>query len=105
MEKLKPTYQLDDVKRLIREKRCNLTFKAKRSAHSLGLSETEAKEFILTLETKDFFKSITEYFNHKVWQDVYKKTHREINLYIKLKISEHKGQYLLILSFKPDTDA
>lgn len=100
VEKLKPTYLLNDVKKLVQEKRCKLTRHAEQSTHSLNFSATEAKEFILSLEPKDFIKSMTDNYNHKKWQDVYIKKHDEINLYIKLKIT---AQNLLILSFKQDT--
>lgn len=102
MEKLRPTYLLNDVKRLIREERCILTNTAIQSAHSLGFSGTEAKEFVFDLEPKDFIKSMTDNYNHKLWQDVYIKGYETIAIYIKLKIVKNAGQNLLILSFKED---
>lgn len=102
--KLKPTYLLSDVKQLIREKRCELTAGAKKSANSIGFSPTQAKEFVSSLESKDFIRSATDNYNHKVWQDVYIKKYGEISLFIKFKIYKIDDQELLILSFKKNTN-
>ena len=59
----------------------------------------EACQEILKLETKDFYHSITEIKNNRVWQDVYKKKIKGTKTYIKFKIFD--GGFLL-MSFKPD---
>lgn len=102
MDKRKPTYQLTEVRRLIIEERFKLSNSARKAIDLLGFSKTKIKETILELESKDFYKSTTEYANHKVWQDVYKKTVRNVRLYIKLKVVKINGQLLLITSFKED---
>lgn len=104
MEKLKSTYQLNDIKQLLGEQ-CKFTLTALKSAHTLGFTETEAKDVLLSLESKDFEKSMTDFHNNKSWQDVYKKRYQEKTLYIKLKIISSGDQTLLVLSFKEDEGA
>ena len=102
MDKSKPTYRLEDIRRLICEGACRLTITARKTATSIGFSETEVQDTVLSLETNNFYKSVTEYRNHRVWQDVYKKTVGDLKLYIKLKIVNIRGQLLVIMSFKED---
>lgn len=71
------------------------------SAHAFGFSETEVYDEILKLEGHDFCKSTNEYYNHKVWLDVYKKTIRGTSMYIKFKLVNDR---FLLSSFKVDTD-
>ncbi|MGM0663905.1 MAG: type II toxin-antitoxin system MqsR family toxin [Thermodesulfobacteriota bacterium] len=101
MDKFKPTHILRELKKAARrEKSRGLTLIATQTANSLGFSETEVFDEIQKLEAHDFYKSTTEYSNHKIWQDVYKKTINHIPIYIKLKLNDN---FLLVLSFKQDT--
>ncbi|NQT57309.1 MAG: type II toxin-antitoxin system MqsR family toxin, partial [Desulfobacteraceae bacterium] len=45
------------------------------------------------------YKSTTEIYNNKVWQDVYKKEIKGIPVYIKFKLFQ---DHFLLTSFKPD---
>ena len=38
---------------------------------SMGLTSTEMLAVIAALSRRDFYKSMTTYADHKVWQDVY----------------------------------
>lgn len=105
MEKRKPHFLLKDVKLLIEKNLCTLTETARQTAHSIGFSDTEAMEVVGGLEPKDFYKSMTDHYNSTAWQDVYKKRVDDIHLYIKLKISQVEGQWVLLLSFKRDESA
>ena len=105
VEKFKPTYDLADIKRLVGEDACKVSMGAIATAHALGITETQLKEGIQLLENKDFYKSVTQFNNHQVWQDVYKKRIYDHNIYIKLKIATVNGQLLIITSFKKDTSA
>lgn len=99
-EKRKPTYLLKEVKKLIKgEKTVDPPLTVKESTNNMGLTIFEAYQEILQLEYKDLYKSVTETYNYKVWQDVYKKKIKETPAYIKFKIVS--GEFLL-LSFKPD---
>ncbi len=93
---------LEDVGRLIDSGQWLLPLGAKKSADTLGFSETEAIDIVCTLERKDFYKSTTENYNNKIWQDVYKKKVDDLRLYIKLKISVIDDQELVVTSFKLD---
>jgi motility quorum-sensing regulator/GCU-specific mRNA interferase toxin len=95
----KPSYPLQNIKTLISKECYGLTKRSLDDATSLGFTKTEVGDVILDLDVGDFDKSTTEYYNHKVWQDVYKVKLENVKLYIKFKIVDN-GQYLLITSFK-----
>ncbi len=99
MDKSKPTYLLKDVKTCIEHERYLLTNTSRRTAHALGCSRTEVGDVITGLESKDFYKSTTEFYEHTVWQDVYKPAVKGNALYIKFKITKN-GKTLVITSFK-----
>lgn len=105
MEIRKPRFPLDDVKRLIRSGQCKLLESAKKTAQSIGFSESEAKDVVASLERKDFFKSATDFHNSSSWQDYYSKKVNDIDIFIKLKISKVEDDFVLILSFKRDENA
>lgn len=102
MDKRKPTYQLTEIKHLVSEKRFYLTGSASKTADLLGFTENKIQATILELTSQEFYKSVSEYRNYKVWQDVYKKSVGDLRLYIKLKIIEVKGKSVVIMSFKED---
>lgn len=54
-------------------------------------------ETVLSLSSQDFYKSMTTYKDHRVWQDVYHATANADDVYLKLTILED----VLIVSFKP----
>ncbi len=103
MDKSKPTYVLKDVRTLIKQEKYLLTNTSRRTAHALGLTRTQIGEVISGLDSKDFYKSTTEFYEHTVWQDVYKPTVRENVLYIKFKITK-SGKTLVITSFKEEIE-
>ncbi|MDZ7696050.1 MAG: type II toxin-antitoxin system MqsR family toxin [Deltaproteobacteria bacterium] len=99
-DKKKRVYPLPEVKRLIwKDLIIDPSLNVRQGATDVGLSVYEAHQEILTLESRHFYKSTTEIFNHTVWQDVYKKEIKGISVYIKFKICEGK---FLLTSFKPD---
>jgi motility quorum-sensing regulator / GCU-specific mRNA interferase toxin len=102
MDLSKPRYLLEEVKRLIAEGHYAITLTALQSAHSLGFSKTLVADVVLGLNKGDFDKTTTDNRNHKVWQDVYRKTVNGLNLYIKLKITSTDDKQVLVLSFKRD---
>ena len=53
----------------------------------------------MSLLNKDLYKSMTTYHDNKIWQDVYYKTIDNIDLYIKLQISDKA----IVISFKERT--
>ncbi len=96
-DKSKPTYLLSHV----RELNITLTNKARNTAHSIGFTDTEVRDVVVCLTSKDFDKSTTENYHHQVWQDVYKITIEDKKLYIKFKINNNE---VLITSFKENID-
>lgn len=101
MDVFKPRHDLKKVKALIRQgKIASPYMSARQFANELGFSIDEAYQEVLNLEAKDFYKSGTEYQNHKVWQDVYKKKIRGVHTYIKFKVI--KQNEFVLTSFKKE---
>jgi motility quorum-sensing regulator / GCU-specific mRNA interferase toxin len=102
-EKRKPTYDLaafkaafDDVDKL------NVTGSAVRSAARLGFGRAEIVDTIQTMLRKHFYKSMTSYADHRVWQDVYHVPSEAGTLYI--KFTADVVTEFLLLSFKGKDD-
>jgi len=71
-EKRKPTYDIDAVKAVFSTiEKLNVTGSALRGAASLGFSRNETVATKQTIERRHFYKSMTSYADHRVWQDVY----------------------------------
>ena len=47
------------------------TLTALRNGLAMGLTEPEMRQVVLALSRRDFYKAMTSYANHKIWQDVY----------------------------------
>jgi motility quorum-sensing regulator / GCU-specific mRNA interferase toxin len=97
-EKRKPHYVLSDFKVLFcNEKTRGITQIARQGAVTEGYMTIEDIEGVIDrLCSEHFYKSMTSYANHKVWQDVYKFTDEEKKLYIKLQFSVDKQKAVLI---------
>jgi hypothetical protein len=98
-EKRKPTYLLKDVKRLINKNKIICLKTVTETTNTMCLTISQAHEEILNLENKNFYKSIPDNCNPKVWQDVYKKEIKGFPVYIKFKIVD---DMFLLMSFKPN---
>jgi motility quorum-sensing regulator/GCU-specific mRNA interferase toxin len=96
VEKRTPHCQLSIVKKLIREGKVRSTFSALAGAASLGFDFDAMLRVILDLTMKDFYKSMTTYADHRVWQDVYRPTTAVGEVYLKLTVIDE----VLIVSFK-----
>lgn len=102
-EKRKPTYDLaafkaafDGVDRL------NITSTAVRTAAALGFGRTEIVATIQTMQRAHFYKSMTSYGDHRIWQDVYRVPSEVGTLYI--KFTADVVTEFLLLSFKGKDD-
>ena len=72
MEKGKAHYSLAAVKAVVKEQGINaFTRTAQYGAADMGLSETQAVDVVLALESRMLYKSMTTHVDHTVWQDVY----------------------------------
>jgi len=102
LNKKNPTYDLKSVRKLIEAQKLAPDLRVMQSANGLGFSSTEVYDEILELRWGNFYKSMTHNYNHKVWFDVYKKTIKNMPIYIKFRITDD-GLFLLS-SFKLDED-
>jgi motility quorum-sensing regulator/GCU-specific mRNA interferase toxin len=96
MEKRTPHCQLSIVKRLIQGCKVRSTFSALSGAAALGLDFDGMVAVVLALTPADFYKSMTTYVDHRVWQDVYRPTTKAGEVYLKLTVIDD----VLIVSFK-----
>ena len=94
VEKFTPTYNLDEFKNSDYE----ITKTAQKSAENLGFKLSDIDKFISTIERKHFYKSMTSYANHKIWQDVYHVPFEDMILYV--KFTKNLISEFILLSFK-----
>jgi motility quorum-sensing regulator / GCU-specific mRNA interferase toxin len=102
MDKYGPHYPLKEIQRQMEKlSGLNLTRSAKQGMHQLGMTASEVVKVVQDLRAEDFYKSMTTYQDHRVWQDVYHhivvpNSGREELLYIKFqKLDEY-----FVISFK-----
>ncbi|PRA24013.1 type II toxin-antitoxin system MqsR family toxin [Pseudomonas poae] len=96
MEKKTPHCKLATVKVLIESGRVRTTSTARAGADSLGLDLSGMLDVIVALEPGDFYKSMTTYADHTIWQDVYRPHTKVGTVYLKLTVIDD----VLIVSFK-----
>ncbi len=99
LEKRIAHYSLDLIKTLIKEENYRITGSAFRDAMALGFDEEGILKIVLGLSSKKLHKSMTMYYDNKLWQDVYYVTLQEKKLYVKLQINDNA----IIISFKERT--
>lgn len=99
MEKRKPQYALSRVKTLVRQNAYRVTATALRCAtRDFGFIEaSQLAESVLTLEVKDFYKSMTTIEDPKLWQDVYRPRIAAMPAYVKVQIVDDTT---VVISFK-----
>ena len=104
MEKRKPTFDLEAIKAAFATvEGLSATGTAIRGAAQLGFGRGEIVRTIQSLERRYFYKSMTSYGDHRVWQDVYHAPSDQGTLYV--KFTEGVVSEFLLLSFKEKTDA
>ncbi|MDR8093106.1 type II toxin-antitoxin system MqsR family toxin [Burkholderia gladioli] len=96
MEKHTPHCKLSIVKKLIEAGKIDLTTTALAGGAALGLNRAGIIAVVLALDTSDFYKSMTTYADHKIWQDVYRPQTQAGPVYLKLTVIDE----VLIVSFK-----
>ena len=98
-EKRKPTYDLEGFKAAFASvDRLNVTGVALRNAAGLGFGRDEIVATIQTMRRSHFYKSMTAYADHRVWQDVYHVPSPAGVLYV--KFTADLVTEFLLLSFK-----
>jgi motility quorum-sensing regulator/GCU-specific mRNA interferase toxin len=96
MEKPTPHCKLTEVKAFVEAGKVRATHSARLGASALGLDLTEMLAVVMALTTADFYKSMTTYGDHTVWQDVYRPSTQAGDVYLKLTVIDD----VLIVSFK-----
>ncbi|AKH64716.1 MULTISPECIES: type II toxin-antitoxin system MqsR family toxin [Photorhabdus] len=96
MEKRTPHCKLSVVKTLIEARKVRTTYTALAGANELGLEFSDMLAIVMALTPADFYKSMTTYADHTVWQDVYRPNTHVGDVYLKLTVIDD----VLIVSFK-----
>jgi motility quorum-sensing regulator/GCU-specific mRNA interferase toxin len=96
MEKRSPHCALPRVKALVEAGKVRTTHTARTGAVALGLSYAEMLAVVMALKSTDFYKSMTTYADHTIWQDVYRPKTKVGDVYLKLTVVDD----VLIVSFK-----
>ena len=98
-DKRKPTYDLKAFKAaFVDPDKLNATVTAAKSAAALGFGRTDIVATIQTMERPHFYKSMTSFEDHRIWQDVYHVPSSVGLLYV--KFTADLVTEFLLLSFK-----
>lgn len=72
MEKLTPQYDLAAIQAWVAELGVGaFTKTALDGGREMGLTSSEMLSVVAALARRNFYKSMTTHFDHRVWQDVY----------------------------------
>lgn len=96
MEKHTPHHKLTVMQALATAGKVRTTHAARTGASELGLTFLDILEIMIALTSRDFYKSMTTYADHTLWQDVYRPVIQVGGVYLKLTVVDD----LLIVSFK-----
>jgi motility quorum-sensing regulator / GCU-specific mRNA interferase toxin len=96
MEKGTPHCHLPVVKGLIEVGKVRATVSALAGGAALGFDFDGIIGVVMALTMADFYKSMTTYADHRVWQDVYRPTTPAGEVYLKLTVIDD----VLIVAFK-----
>ncbi len=94
MEKFNPNYNLSEFK----SSDFRITKTAQKNAEELGFELENIREVVSIMELKHFYKSMTSYANHQIWQDVYHVPYGNMILYV--KFTKNVISEFILLSFK-----
>ena len=94
MDKFVPTYKLEDFK----NSNFSITRKAYDTALDMGFHESDIRQIVGTMKDVHFYKSMTSYANHKIWQDVYHVPYEDMIIYV--KFTQNVISEFTLLSFK-----
>ena len=86
VEKKRPTYDLEAIKTAFGSVgTLAMTSSALRDAIGLGFDRAGVVETIAGIDRRMFYKSMTTFADHRVWQDVYHVPARGLLLYVKFQ--------------------
>jgi motility quorum-sensing regulator/GCU-specific mRNA interferase toxin len=99
VEKRKPAFDLTAFKAVCGDpERLAITTTALRTAAELGFGRNEIAAAIRSMQPAHFVKSMTSYWDHRRWQDVYHVPWAEVVLYV--KFTDDVVTEFTVLSFK-----
>ena len=96
MEKHTPHCKLPVVRALVEAGKIKATFSALSGGAALGLDFSNMVDIVMSLTSRDFYKSMTTHADHRIWQDVYRPVTIAGSVYLKLTVIDD----VLIVSFK-----
>ncbi|MFM2275472.1 type II toxin-antitoxin system MqsR family toxin [Comamonas sp. 4034] len=98
MEKSTPHCKLSVVQGMVERGQVRATATAFSGAREIGINDLAGMcAVVMSLTTANFYKSMTTYADHRIWQDVYHaKTTGGDEVYLKLTVIDD----VLIVSFK-----
>jgi motility quorum-sensing regulator/GCU-specific mRNA interferase toxin len=103
VDKRKPTYDLEAFKAVCgKVETLHVSGTALRGAAALGFDSAEVAATVRTMQRQHFYKSMTSYADHRVWQDVYHVPSPAGLLYI--KFTADAVMEFVLLSFKEKAD-
>ncbi|TBB15007.1 type II toxin-antitoxin system MqsR family toxin (plasmid) [Rhizobium ruizarguesonis] len=86
MDKKRPTYDLEAVKAVLGSvETLAVTSSALRDATALGIDRNGIAETIHGMNRRMFYKSMTTFADHRIWQDVYHVPAQGMVLYVKFQ--------------------
>jgi motility quorum-sensing regulator / GCU-specific mRNA interferase toxin len=94
-----PTYQLSQIKLLIRELKFSITGTAADEAWALGYEEDDIVKCVLALEPSELHKTMESERIPGLWQDVYRTKLDGKVIYLKLQIEQKYG-HAVVIQFK-----
>jgi motility quorum-sensing regulator/GCU-specific mRNA interferase toxin len=98
MEKHRAHYDLDEIKEAFSSpEKLRISVSALRAMGALNLTKDDVVAVIRALSATDFYKSMTSYHDHRIWQDVYHSKYEGLTLYVKITVDQ-EGYFLI--SFK-----
>ena len=98
MEKQTRSHDLESIKQTFCSRASlggKITNSAFKAAQELGLTSEDVIAVIQSLTSRQFYKSMTSYADHRVWQDVYHVQYEGSDLYLKFTVQPN-GEFLLI---------
>ena len=96
MEKRKPHCKLTVVHSLIEQGKVSATVSALAGGAALGFDFDGIVGVVKAMNPRDFYKSMTTHADHRIWQDVYRPTTANGEVYLKLTVIDD----VVIVSFK-----
>lgn len=105
MEKKRPTYDLDAIKAALGSPRTlAITTTALRTAMAMGYDRAGIVQAVTGLDRSMFYKSMTTYADHRVWQDVYHAPAEGEGLVLYIKFQADVVTEFRVMSFKERSD-